>query len=196
MIQSSTHFPPQLPILVSNSRPPPLYRPYQRWLQSPDEFNINAMDVSPTADVDANDYDTDANRELENMPFGVQNARSVLPARPTRNRPSSSPSSSSSAAGVQFLTTPPSSRITFQSLCPTRRETVFLNLDQSDFEYRPNHYDEVYCVHPYSNHRTYVPLSNKVEQGVRIGQLLACFLFLLHTIFDHSCTTINNKIRG
>lgn len=98
-----------------------------------------------------NEYDSDANKELENMPFGVQNARSVLPARPTRNRPA----------------TAAPARVTFQSLCPSRRETVFLNLDKTDYEYRPNHYDEVYCVHPYTGHHTYIPQSNKVEEGVR-----------------------------
>lgn len=85
------------------------------------------------------------------MPFGVQNVRSILPARPTRTRP----------------TTAAPSRVTFQSLCPSRRETVFLNLEQSDYEYRPNHYDEVYCVHPYTGHHAYIPQSNKVEEGVR-----------------------------
>lgn len=110
-----------------------------------------------------NDYDTDANKELENMPFGVQNVRSALPVRPTRSRVPGSHQSLNAAGSP--------SRITFQSLCPSRRETVFLNLQQSDYEYRPNHYDEVYCTHPFSNHRTYMPQANKVEDGVRIIHL-------------------------
>lgn len=35
---------------------------------------------------------------------------------------------------------------TFQSLCPSKRETVFLNLDP-EYEYRPDYYEEIRCVH-------------------------------------------------
>lgn len=34
---------------------------------------------------------------------------------------------------------------TFQSLCPSKRETVFLNLDP-EYEYRPDYYEEVRCA--------------------------------------------------
>lgn len=105
------------------------------------------------------------------MPFGVQNVRSALvPVRSTRSRYPAHHSANAAA----IVGSP--SRITFQSLCPSRRETVFLNLQQSDYEYRPNHYDEVYCTHPYTSHHTYSPQANKVEDSVRIP---SCFRLLL-----------------
>jgi hypothetical protein len=36
----------------------------------------------------------------------------------------------------------------FLSLCPSRRQTVYLNAND-DYEYRPDHYDEVRCTHPH-----------------------------------------------
>lgn len=38
-----------------------------------------------------------------------------------------------------------SSQMSFQSLCPSKRETIFLNLDL-EYEYRPDHYEEVICA--------------------------------------------------
>lgn len=35
--------------------------------------------------------------------------------------------------------------MSFQSLCPSKRETIYLNLDL-EYEYRPDHYEEVVCA--------------------------------------------------
>lgn len=45
-------------------------------------------------------------------------------------------------------------------MCLSKRETVFLNLDP-DFEYRPDHYEEVKCAHEYD-----LPSENKIRAAV------------------------------
>lgn len=65
------------------------------------------------------------------------------------------------------------SRITFQSLCPSKRETILLNLE-SDYEYRPDHYEEVTCAQAHSStaHHDYLTHNNKILLPVNV--IFAC----------------------
>lgn len=68
----------------------------------------------------------DADRELESsLPYGIQNVLEGESIRLPRSRGHN--------------------RVTFQSLCPSRREMVMLNAD-TEYEYRPDHYEEVTCA--------------------------------------------------
>lgn len=51
---------------------------------------------------------------------------------------------------------------TYQSLCPSKRETVFLNLDP-DYEYRPDYYEEVQCAH------RPITTDNRIQSPVNIN---------------------------
>lgn len=85
----------------------------------------------------------DSERELESsLPYGIQNVLEGGSARMPRSKSRMS-------------------RITFQSLCPSKRETILLNLE-SDFEYRPDHYEEVTCAHSSTAHHDYQTHNNKI----------------------------------
>lgn len=88
----------------------------------------------------------DADRELESsLPYGIQNVLEGQSVRLPRSKGHN--------------------RVTFQSLCPSRREMVMLNGD-SEFEYRPDHYEEVTCapssVHEFklNNNELSMPVSD------------------------------------
>lgn len=85
----------------------------------------------------------DSERELESsLPYGIQNVLEGGSARIARSKNRMS-------------------RITFQSLCPSKRETILLNME-SDYEYRPDHYEEVTCAHPFTTHHDYKTHNNKI----------------------------------
>lgn len=99
----------------------------------------------------------DSERELESsQPYGIQNVLEGQNARLPRSknhlakvgiRPFNSLRVIFFLIYVQF-------QITFQSLCPSKRETVFLNLE-SEYEYRPDHYEEVTCAQPFLSHHEF-----------------------------------------
>lgn len=73
--------------------------------------------------------------------------------------------------------------MSFQSLCPSKRETIFINLDL-EYEYRPDHYEEVVCagrsiVEDDPFHR---PVSTAV--GIREENRLKSILFQFFSIFS------------
>ncbi|XP_023032082.1 uncharacterized protein LOC6643247 [Drosophila willistoni] len=80
----------------------------------------------------------DADELSSQLPYGIQNVRkrrvrSVMPPTQQFNsNPSTNPNSNDG--------------VTYQSLCPTNRVTVKLDMG----EYRPNHYVEVTCAHNYA----------------------------------------------
>lgn len=59
-------------------------------------------------------------------------------------------------------------QVRFQSLCPTSRAHIYLDRIHTGVEYRPNYYEEVFCMHGYINHKENNPKLNKVDDGVRI----------------------------
>lgn len=54
----------------------------------------------------------------------------------------------------------------FQSLCPSRRTLVYLN-GENGYEYKPDHYEEVTCQHPFTSFRDYRVHRNKVIELTR-----------------------------
>lgn len=64
----------------------------------------------------------------QNPPYNIQNIRSV-DERETNTRRDAGPH--------------------FQPLCETYRRTI--KLDNMFYDYRPNHFDEIYCVYPFSD---------------------------------------------
>ncbi|XP_063701868.1 uncharacterized protein LOC134831951 [Culicoides brevitarsis] len=64
-----------------------------------------------------------------NLPYNIQNVRSVGEPKGNQRRDVND------------------KQPHFQPLCETYRRSV--KLDNMFYEYRPNHYDEVYCVYPY-----------------------------------------------
>lgn len=103
--------------------------------------------VEPEPHYDIGQYDSE--RELESsLPYGIQNVLEGGSARLPRSKNRMS-------------------RITFQSLCPSKRETVLLNLE-SDYEYRPDHYEEVTCAHPLTSHHDFKSHNNKMMLPVNL----------------------------
>lgn len=67
-----------------------------------------------------------------NLPYNIQNVRSIDTSEIKANRRRDASDK----------------RPHFQPLCETYRRSV--KLDDMFYDYRPSHYDEVYCVYPYS----------------------------------------------
>lgn len=98
---------------------------------------------------DAFQQDSDIQVE-SSLPYGVQNVYAVSGrlARSRNNRHKVSFPRKNSRAKRSIsnqLSIFDNIQSTFQSLCLTKRETVYLNLDP-DFEYRPDYYEEVRCA--------------------------------------------------
>lgn len=90
------------------------------------------IDDSPPPDVPKFIGDS----ELDpNVPYNIQNVRSV---RVRETKPEAY------RAALNARSIPPY----FQPLCETHRRTV--TLDDLFYDYRPNHYEEVHCVYPYT----------------------------------------------
>lgn len=124
------------------------------WFGAPNIFNawhyitahrksspFDRFDAEPDSRYEMGQYDSE--RELESsLPYGIQNVLEGGSARLPRSKNRVS-------------------RISFQSLCPSKRETVLLNLE-SDYEYRPDHYEEVTCAHSLITHHDFKSHNNKI----------------------------------
>lgn len=106
----------------------------------------------------------DADRELESsLPYGIQNVLEGESIRLPRSKGHN--------------------RVTFQSLCPSRREMVMLNAD-TEYEYRPDHYEEVTCVKSYAhefkinNNELTLPVSESGKQITTKRFVLISIFFL------------------
>ncbi|CAD7091788.1 unnamed protein product [Hermetia illucens] len=130
------------------------------WLESPDaqsaliqdliknqqKINRNRIQqpiiVQPDEGITFEEYLT--NPEFDSsLPYGIQNVRDV------------------SSRSSHLKPVPRKLKTTFQSLCPSKRSHVYLNLE-SDYEYRPDHYEEVECLHAYTSAMDYNSVNNKV----------------------------------
>ncbi|GAB0092144.1 hypothetical protein DMENIID0001_071170 [Sergentomyia squamirostris] len=104
------------------------------------------------------DVDDDSDPELQsNLPYGIQNVRRNVELLPSRS----------------IRTKGKITRTSFQSLCPSRRSLVYLNGDGGNYEYKPDHYEEVTCMHPFTSFRDYRVHRNKIcgEVGFSCIQL-------------------------
>lgn len=88
-----------------------------------EQQNEQPIDERPYSYGDLYLEDYDAETELSpKLPYGIQNARD----------------------GSKFPRNTKMKALEFQSLCPSRRTHIILNKD-SDYEYRPETYEEVTC---------------------------------------------------
>ncbi|XP_055715191.1 uncharacterized protein LOC129809409 isoform X1 [Phlebotomus papatasi] len=93
----------------------------------------------------AEDPEYDMDPELQsNLPYGIQNVRRNVEMMPSRS----------------IRTKGKITRTSFQSLCPSRRTLVYLN-GENGYEYKPDHYEEVTCQHPFTSFRDYRVHRNK-----------------------------------
>uniref|UniRef100_A0A1B0DFI0 Uncharacterized protein n=1 Tax=Phlebotomus papatasi TaxID=29031 RepID=A0A1B0DFI0_PHLPP len=75
----------------------------------------------------------------------------------------------------------------FQSLCPSRRTLVYLN-GENGYEYKPDHYEEVTCQHPFTSFRDYRVHRNKIcgDAGFSCIQLNRT-IFLTRRLYGTEC---------
>lgn len=110
---------------------------------------MNSQPRPPNPAVGEPDYEGDhydGARELEStLPYGIQNVLEGQSIRMARSKGHS--------------------RVTFQSLCPSKREMVMLNVE-SEYEYRPDHYEEVTCAH--STAHEFRPSANELVTPVSV----------------------------
>ncbi|XP_055690756.1 uncharacterized protein LOC129794143 isoform X2 [Lutzomyia longipalpis] len=121
--------------------------------------------------ADDAEYDTDP--ELQSsLPYGIQNVRRNVEMLPSRS----------------IRTKPKITRTSFQSLCPSRRTLVYLNSEAGNYEYKPDHYEEVTCQHPFTSFRDYRVHRNKIcgEVGFSCIQLNRT-IFLTRRLFGTDC---------
>lgn len=95
-------------------------------------FSFTGLDYIEEQPPDFTEFGSDP--ELNpNLPYNIQNVRSIDTSETKAN---------------QRRDTANDKRPHFQPLCETYRRSI--KLDDMFYDYRPNHFDEVYCVYPYN----------------------------------------------
>ncbi|XP_059613883.1 uncharacterized protein LOC132260005 isoform X2 [Phlebotomus argentipes] len=119
------------------------------------------------------DEDLDMDPELQSsQPYGIQNVRRNAETLPSRS----------------IRTKGKITRTSFQSLCPSTRSLVYLKDEAGNYEYKPDHYEEVTCEHPFTSFRDYRVHRNKIcgEAGLFCIQLNRT-IFLTRRLFGTDC---------